>query len=64
MMLSCWKYHDVERRGLDGKVPYGTQYLFLAKNKRKVDEKLCLYIFIVSRTTKTQVDHNNKTAVT
>ncbi len=45
-------------------VPYGTQYLFLAKNKRKIDEKLCSYIFIVSRTTKTQVDHDNKTDVT
>jgi hypothetical protein len=31
---------------------------------RKIDEKLCSYIFIVSRTTKTQVDHDNKTAIT
>jgi hypothetical protein len=45
-------------------VPHSTQYLFLAKNKRKIDEKLCSYIFIISRTTKTQVDHDNKTAVT
>jgi hypothetical protein len=35
-MLSCWKYHDVEQRGLDGKVPYGTQYLVHHDNKTAV----------------------------
>jgi hypothetical protein len=41
---------------VEAKVPYGTKYLFLNQNKRKKDEKLCWYIFIVSGTTKTQVD--------
>jgi hypothetical protein len=31
--------------------------------KRKKDEKLCWYNFIVSRTTSAQVDHDNKIAV-
>ncbi len=31
--------------------------------KRKKDEKLCWYIFIVNGTTKTQVNHDNKIAV-
>jgi hypothetical protein len=63
MMLSNggWKERGTLRYPM---APYGTQYLFLAKNKRKKDEKLCSYIFILSRTIKTQVDHDNKTAVT
>ncbi len=48
---------------VEAKVPYGTKYLFLSWNKRKKDEKLCWYIFIVSGTTKTKVEHGNKIAV-
>jgi hypothetical protein len=36
--------------------PYGRWYLFLHYIKRKEDEKLCLYIFIVSGTTKAQAE--------
>jgi hypothetical protein len=47
--------------GVGDKAPYGTWYLFLLYIKRKIDEKLCWYIFIVSGTTKAQVDHDNDT---
>ncbi len=66
MMSSSWKYHGVKQWGLDGKVPYGTlrySVFIPSLKKRKEDEKRCLYIFILSRTTKTQVDHDNKTTV-
>jgi hypothetical protein len=46
-----------------GKAPYGTQYLFLHQMKRKNIETMCRYIFIVSRATKTLVDHDDKTAI-
>ncbi len=45
------------------KVPYSRWYLFLRLIKRKKDEKLYWYIFILSRTTTAQVDHDNKIAV-
>jgi hypothetical protein len=47
--------------GVGDKVPYGPWYLFLLQIKRKKDEKLCCYIFIVSGTKKGQFDHDNDT---
>jgi hypothetical protein len=35
--------------------------LILTLNKRKKNEKLCWYIFIISGTTKAQVNHDNNT---
>jgi hypothetical protein len=46
-----------------GKVPYSRWYLFLPIIKRKKDEKLCWYIFIVSRTTAAQLNHDKKITV-
>jgi hypothetical protein len=45
------------------KVPYGRRSLFLHQIKKKKDEKLCWYLFIISGTTKAQINHDNKIAV-
>ncbi len=59
LMLSCQKYHGVGQWKLELRYPtVGGTYSY-GKFKRKKDEKLCWYIFIISRTTTAQVDHNN-----
>ncbi len=63
LLSSCRQYHGVWAMEVGGKVPYGWWYLFLWYVKRKKDQKLCWYIFIVSRTTTSQVNHDNKIAV-
>ena len=64
-MLSCQKYHGVEHWEMEAeeKIPYGTQQIFLRKIKRTNIKTLCWYIFIVSRTTKTLIDHNDKITI-
>jgi hypothetical protein len=63
LMLSCQKYHGVGQWKLELRYPtVGGIYSYI-KFKRKKDEKLCWYIFILSRTTTAQVDHDNKIAV-
>ncbi len=47
----------------EGKVPYGTQQIVLRKIKRKNIKTPCWYIFIVSRTTKILIDHNDKITI-
>jgi hypothetical protein len=62
LMLSCWKYHGVGQWKLELRDPtVGGTYSY-SKLREGKDEKLCWYIFIVSRTTTAHVNHDNKIA--